>query len=202
MPSSSAAQPRLRVLFAVTLAGGLAACGGGGGSGDDSATGTGGGTEAPAPGPAASPAAVADCGLPDFRAEALRLINQHRTAGAVCGRQGRFDATKALTWSDRLAQAAAGHSADMANHDYFSHTSRDGTSFSQRIQATGYRGATLAENIAAGQSSVQEVVNSWMDSEGHCVNIMTADYTEFGLACVAGPGSYGRYWTMNLAAPR
>ena len=92
----------------------------------------------------------------------------------------------------------------MSARNYFSHTSADGRTLRTRIEATGYAWSTIGENIAAGYSGVQTVVDAWMASPGHCVNIMTAAYTEMGMACVAGNANstYGNYWTMDLAKPR
>lgn len=198
-PASVRAQ--LALLFATVL---VAACGGGGG---DAASATSpAGATAPPP-PAAAPASADDptrtCNLPDFGAAALALVNQKRAAGATCGSTS-YGPAAALAWKAQLNQAANGHSADMAAQNYFSHTSKDGRTLSNRVDATGYAWAGLGENIAAGYPSVQAVVNGWMASPGHCVNIMNPDFSEMGLACVPGSSSttYSNYWTMDLGKPR
>ncbi|AKJ26878.1 CAP domain-containing protein [Caldimonas brevitalea] len=162
------------------------------------------GDPAPAAGPAA-PAAAADitCGLPNFRADALRLINQRRAAGATCGSNGYFPPTTALAWNDRLTAAAYGHSREMATYNYFSHRSRDGRTMSDRVTAAGYTWSAVGENIAAGQQTVAAAVDSWMKSAGHCASIMSARYRDMGLACASSSSSdYGRYWTFDVARPR
>lgn len=171
----------------------LAACGGGG----DAAPATGDQAVQPAPG------ATPDCGLADFPATALTLINAQRAAGADCRSAGQFGPAAALRWNDLLAQAAAGHSSDMAENDYFSHTSRDGRTLAERIDATGYEWTSAGENIAAGYGSVEAVMAGWMASDGHCANIMKPQFTEMGMACVPGSASttYTSYWTLNLAKP-
>jgi uncharacterized protein YkwD len=189
----------------------LQACGGGGG--DDAEANT---SEASAaapntpstPAPAASsppssvPAADTTCGLANFEADALRLVNQQRATGATCGSRGSFAPAAALTWNARLAGAAYGHSRDMADNNYFSHDSRDGRSMVDRINATGYTWSTIGENIAAGYGSVQSTVNGWMASEGHCANLMNPRFTEFALACARNDASqYRIYWTQNLGRP-
>jgi uncharacterized protein YkwD len=61
----------------------------------------------------------------------------------------------------------------------------------------------VGENIAAGYASVNAVVDGWMASDGHCANVMGANFRDVGVACVAASGSrYGSYWTMNLGRPR
>ena len=192
-----------RVAIGVLLAL-LAACGGGG---DDAAS------------PEASPVvasdgaqdsetpqveAAASCGIADFAATALARINARRAAGASCGSRGSFAPAAALRWNELLAQAAAGHSADMAAQNYFSHTSADGRSMTDRVNATGYAWASLGENIAAGYRDIDSVVEGWMLSEGHCANLMNPAFDEIGLACVPGPSGsrYAQYWTQNLARAR
>ena len=172
--------------LAVLLA--LQACGGGG---DD-----GGAT-------AATPvAADIGCGLANFQADALRIVNARRAQGASCGTRGSFAPAGALAWNTALANAAYGHSRDRADQNFFSHTGSDGSSFDARISAAGYSWHAVAENIAAGPTSVQAVVDGWMASDGHCANIMSASYRDMGLACARTASSaYGIYWTMDLGAP-
>lgn len=133
----------------------------------------------------------------------LRLVNARRAAGASCGARGNFAATTALTWNTPLADAAYGHSRDMATLNYFSHTSADGRTLGTRVTASGYAWSSVGENIAAGYSSVQSVVDGWMASDGHCANLMGASFVHVGMACARQTGStYGSYWTMDLARPR
>lgn len=174
----------------------IAACGGGGG-GDSGAADA--GTPAPAPPPAAS----GTCDIPDFNAQMLARINAFRASAQSCGSSGSFTAAPALAWSDKLTQAAAGHSQDMATKNYFSHDSQDGRSFSQRITAAGYTWSAAGENIAAGQNSIDSVMTSWQNSPGHCANLMSKNFTQVGVACVPGAAgaTYSRYWTMDLAKP-
>jgi uncharacterized protein YkwD len=153
------------------------------------------------PAAAASATAPATCGLPDFAAAALQRINDLRAAGATCGSHGAFAPAAALAWNAQLNQAASAHSQDMATQNYFSHTSADGRSMSDRINATGYSWSALGENIAAGYLSVNAVLDGWMSSDGHCANLMSPGFSEVGLACVPGTAasSYNTYWTMDLA---
>lgn len=145
--------------------------------------------------------AASTCGLPQFRSEMLALLNQARAQARACGTQN-FSAAPALGWDDQLFAAAAAHAEDMARNDYFSHDSQDGRTFSQRITDAGYDWSAAGENIAAGQADVAQVVNAWLDSPGHCANIMSDAFSEVGVACVADPQStYTHYWAMSLAWP-
>jgi uncharacterized protein YkwD len=153
-----------------------------------------------APDALASPAAEATCGIADFGAEALRLVNARRAAGADCGAGGTFPPAPPVQWNDRLAAAAAGHALDMAEHDYFEHVGLDGRTVGQRVSAEGYNWHTVGENIAAGQRAIAQVVDGWIDSDSHCVNMMDPEFREIGMACAADAGStYGRYWVLDLA---
>lgn len=97
--------------------------------------------------------------------------------------------------------AARGHSTDMARLDYLSHTGRDGRSVAQRVLAQGYPWSVVGENLAAGPQTVDEVVDGWLASPGHCVNLMKRDFAEVAVACVQREGTtWGRYWTMVLAS--
>jgi uncharacterized protein YkwD len=203
-------KPKLRrraALHALTAAVfALQACGGGGGD-DNDAQPTGAPapapTPAPSPAPAPAPGPDSTCGLANFEADALRLVNQYRAAGASCGAQGNFAPAPALTRQSQLASAAYGHARDMADNNYFSHTSLDGRSLAERINASGYVWSSIGENIAGGQGSVQAVVAAWMGSDGHCANLMNPNFTQFGLACARNDAStYRIYWTQNLGRPR
>ena len=160
-------------------------------------------TSSPSPSPSPAPPAAHTCGLSNFQSQMLQLVNARRAAGASCGSRGSFAPAAALAWNTRLTDAAYGHSRDMADNNYFSHTSLDGRTLGQRVTAAGYSWSALGENIAGGPSTVQQVVDGWMASDGHCANIMNANFTEIGVACAGNASSqWGRYWTMDLARPR
>ncbi len=111
-----------------------------------------------------------------------------------------------LTLNTQLSQAAEDHSDSMANDDFFSHTGADGSSVGDRVQDADYQYSRVGENIAAGQSTAEEVVQGWMDSPGHRANILNADYTEIGLgyeylANDTGSVNYNHYWTQVFGTP-
>lgn len=132
----------------------------------------------------------------------MNRINEARASSRMCGTT-QYPATGPVQWNSKLFDAAAGHSVDMATNNYFSHTGQDGSTFSQRISAAGYVWSTAGENIAAGQNTVEEVMNGWLQSAGHCANIMNGAFTEVAVACARNDAStYKQYWTMELAHPR
>ncbi|WP_231950359.1 CAP domain-containing protein [Allokutzneria albata] len=109
------------------------------------------------------------------------LVN-HARAEAGC---------PALRIDERLANAAQRHSADMAERNYFSHTSPDGASFVDRARAAGYP-RPGGENIAKGQRSAEQVMESWMQSSGHRANILNCRFTALGM----GLDTRGWVWTQ------
>ena len=114
----------------------------------------------------------------------VELANQERAASG-CDR--------ALVVDDRLAEAAQGHSTDMSDRDYFSHTSPEGETFADRIIEAGYP-SPAAENIARGQRSAEQVMEAWMNSDGHRRNILNCEYVAIGV----GLDTDGWYWTQDF----
>jgi uncharacterized protein YkwD len=149
-------------------------------------------------------ASASTCGLADFQASALARVNQYRAAGASCGTAGPFAPSAALRWNAALTQAAEVHSQDMKANNFFSHTGFTGSTLAQRINATGYAWSAIAENIAAGQITMNQVIDGWMGSDGHCANLMNPNLIDIGLVCVAGAAgnAYTTYWTMDLGKPQ
>lgn len=132
----------------------------------------------------------------------MNSINAARANSRMCG-STYYAAVNPLQWNDKLFAAGVGHATDMGEQDYFSHTSLDGRTFDQRITATGYSWSTVGENIAAGQAGIEQVMNDWLKSPGHCVNIMNGNFTEAGVTCVKNDTStYKQYWAMELGRPR
>jgi uncharacterized protein YkwD len=95
----------------------------------------------------------------------------------------------ALVPNASLAEAAEGHSADMAGRDYFSHVSPGGSTPLDRIRAAGYipdpeAGYAVGENIAWGTmwlATPQAIVAAWMASPEHRANILDPAYRESGV---------------------
>jgi uncharacterized protein YkwD len=134
--------------------------------------------------PAPQPATDGITALEDLVTE---LANDERVA-AGCEEQLRTD--------ERLRTAARGHSQDMADHDYFSHTGLDGSSPSDRARRAGYPGG-VGENIAAGYRTPEDVMRGWMDSDGHRANLLECEYVAIGVGLAYDAG--GRpYWTQNF----
>ncbi|MDA3646207.1 CAP domain-containing protein [Saccharopolyspora indica] len=101
-----------------------------------------------------------------------------------------------------LAEAATGHSADMAHRDFFDHTGSNGSRPAGRTSAAGYPGDYIGENIAAGYDSAEVVFQKWMDTAVHRGNILDCKFTDLGVGRVDVPSSrYRVYWTQDLGRP-
>jgi len=140
------------------------------------------------------PVAVPDCPLMNtsHEAQVIDLINVERAKAGL----------SALSAQGQLGSAARLHSTDMACNNYFSHTGLDGSTIGDRAERQGYNWSSVGENIAAGYSSPESVVQGWMNSPGHKANILGADYTEIGIGYAFGAASdYGAYWTAVFASP-
>ena len=132
----------------------------------------------------------------------LELVNAARAEGRRCGRR-RFDAAKPLTLSAPLARAAAAHAADMAVNGFMEHHGSDGSTAGERANRAGYRWRVVGENIAAGHPDADAVVEGWLESAGHCANIMNAQFAEMGVAFVPAPHSDLRIlWAQVFGARR
>ena len=150
---------------------------------------------------------------PHQRSVYLQAVNRMRAQPRRCGSR-TYAAAKPLRWNRKLYLAAYEHSRDMASCCHFSHhgsgKASDWTataqqlgkcsSFVDRIENNGYtRHLAIAENIAYGMRSVEEVMQQWIESPGHCKNIMNPSFTEFGMAQVKD--SSGRYyWTQTFGS--
>ncbi|WP_237562903.1 CAP domain-containing protein [Bacillus dakarensis] len=91
-----------------------------------------------------------------------------------------------------LSNVAREKSRDMQQNNYFSHTSPTYGSPFDMMRDFGVNYQSAGENIAKGQRSPEEVVNAWMNSEGHRKNILSSDYTHIGV----GHNQNGNYWTQ------
>lgn len=136
-----------------------------------------------------------------FKERLIAAVNVLRASEQQCGDQ-ILPASAPLAWSVKLQKVAYEHSSQMAITNVVSHISLDARHPADRVRAVGYRFASLAENICAGVYDVSGVIKAWLESPSHCKQMLSADYTEFGVACVKREkGYYRRYWTMNLASP-
>ncbi len=131
----------------------------------------------------------------DVELEVVRLVNEARRSARSCGDE-QYAAARPLRADDRLSQASREHARDMGERGYFDHTSADGRSPWDRAEAAGYDSAG-GENIAAGYVTPADVVQGWLDSPGHCANLMSPDMVDIGVGHAVVDGSrYRSYWVQ------
>jgi uncharacterized protein YkwD len=117
-----------------------------------------------------------------FIMEVFALLNQHRQS------KGRAP----LTYDDKLESAIMGHCHHMAAHGFFDHNAPENSVGDPWTRAEACGTSASGENIAVGQQSPQEVMDSWTWSPGHNAN-MLGDFTRVGIGFYAG-GEWGTYW--------
>ncbi|MGH6639777.1 MAG: CAP domain-containing protein [Polaromonas sp.] len=147
-----------------------------------------------------SPPGAAQAG--DVQAQVLALVNEARARPRRCGAES-FAAARPVRLNATLQGIAVAHAADMARHSYFSHTGHDGSRVAERASRAGYPWRAIGENIAAGQMNAEATVQGWLNSPGHCANIMSQVYAEMGAAfAVNKQSSAGIYWVQVFGAAR
>jgi uncharacterized YkwD family protein len=120
--------------------------------------------------------------LSQFEQEVVELTNAERSKHGL----------QPLQMDAELSNVAREKSRDMAASNYFDHNSPTYGSPFDMIQQFGIQYRSAGENIAKGQRSPQEVVNAWMNSEGHRANILNDNFTHIGVGFV----EQGNHWTQ------
>ncbi|MFE4029286.1 CAP domain-containing protein [Priestia sp. YIM B13551] len=112
------------------------------------------------------------------------LVNQERAKAGL----------KPLTINAELSRVARYKSADMHDKGYFDHTSPTYGSPFDMMKSFGISYKSAGENIAYGQKTPKEVMESWMNSSGHRANILNANYTDLGIGYLSDKN----YWTQQF----
>ncbi|SEL28928.1 Uncharacterized conserved protein YkwD, contains CAP (CSP/antigen 5/PR1) domain [Roseateles sp. YR242] len=148
------------------------------------------------------PAVAAPCDLNLRTEQVLKQLNALRAQARVCGKQA-MGAAAPLRWQPTLVDAASRYAAELSGRDKLTHTSLSGATLAERLDAARYPMRLAGENLASGPDSIEEVIGLWLQSPGHCENLMGADFTEVGLACDIREGHQAQpYWVLELGRPR
>jgi len=136
----------------------------------------------------------------------LVLTNEARTHERLCGGVC-YRATTPLQRNAILDSSARKHAEDMAVTHTLSHDTPAGAinypanySFDDRMRDEGYIGHWYGENIARGQADAESVIADWLESPGHCANIMNPNFKEIGLGLKEDDGGV-KYWVQDFGAP-
>lgn len=122
--------------------------------------------------------------LSAYEQKVVDLTNQERAKNGA----------PALKVDAALSKMASDKSQDMATNNYFSHTSPTYGSPFDMMKQYGITYRYAGENIAMGQKTPEEVVQAWMNSEGHRKNMLNPNFTHIGVGYV----SQGNYWTQEF----
>ena len=142
-------------------------------------------TPAPAPVVPETAAPAANSSVSDIEREVTAIVNAVRAENGL----------GALTIDDKLSQTARAKAVDMAQNNYFSHTSPTYGSPFDMMKRFGVDYNTAGENIAKGYSTAQAVVDGWMNSPGHRANILNPSFTRTGVGYTAD----GDHWAQMFA---
>ena len=126
-----------------------------------------------------------DADILPIEKEVLALVNQEREKHGL----------KPLQLDAEVFKVANMKSQDMRDHHYFDHQSPTYGSPFEMLKQQGIDFKAAGENIAAGQKTAEEVMDGWMNSEGHRANILNPNFTHIGIGYVQG-GDHGTYWTQ------
>jgi uncharacterized YkwD family protein len=128
--------------------------------------------------------------LASYEQQVITLVNKERSNRGL----------GLLSYDSQLGYVARLKSQDMIDNHYFSHTSPTYGSPFRMMEDFGLRFSAAGENIAYGQRTAQEVMNSWMNSAGHRANILSSTYTHIGVG-VAKASNGTLYWTQEFTKP-
>ncbi|HDX7083245.1 TPA: sporulation protein [Clostridioides difficile] len=120
-----------------------------------------------------------------YQKEVVDLVNVERAKAGL----------NPLTLDSSISSVATKKSQDMIDNNYFSHNSPTYGSPFDMLKKFGISYKTAGENIAMGQKTPKEVVNAWMNSEGHRKNIMNPNFSKIGVG-VAQKSGGSIYWTQ------
>ena len=132
-------------------------------------------------------------GLLRPRTAGLRDLARVRAAMLARGQRRAAEGRRACPCAPNpeLDQAAQRHAEDMLARHYFAHESPEGETVRERARAAGYDWRAIGENIAEGQLSVDEVMDTWMHSPPHRRNILDRDFKELGVGLALGKSGGG-----------
>jgi hypothetical protein len=118
---------------------------------------------------------------------------------ALCNAEREANGVEPLTTRQDLWEEVAMVRANECTV-YFNHTRPNGTSCFTAYDEAGIWSGYKGENIAAGQTDAEDVVNSWMNSSGHRANILSGNYTVLATGYAVVNSGYSKYYCQNFAS--
>jgi len=124
--------------------------------------------------------------------QVIALVNAERIAQGLA----------AYSVDSRLTAAARVQGTDMACNHFTSHTGSDGSTVRDRVARQRYAWSWIGENYYAGHGGAQAAFDWWMNSTPHRNNLLSPNYTQFGVGYVYDADSdYGGYFVVVFAKP-
>lgn len=117
--------------------------------------------------------------------EVLSLVNKYRNQNGLAS----------VTLDSSLCKAADIRAKEIKSS--FSHTRPNGSSCFTVLSELGISYGGAGENIAYGQSTPEEVMTAWMNSDGHRANILGSSFTKLGVGVYSSGGTL--YWAQMFA---
>lgn len=132
--------------------------------------------------------------LGEMRRRMLQAVNAERRGRSL----------PSLAPNPRLDRIAQAYADDMLKRSHYGHVDPEGLTVRERAYAGGYDLRFVAENLASGQPTVEEVMDGWMKSEKHRDNILSKIYTEagFGLSIGRNRRGYQIIWVQVFGRER
>jgi uncharacterized protein YkwD len=151
--------------------------------------------------------ALAKSEADDFRSSTGGLADADSVRHAVIERingERRGRHMPPLRLEPRLNRAAQDYAQRMLRESFYGHRAPDGSDALTRIRASGYEPRAVGENLAQGQSSVEEALDGWLASPAHRENIFDSDFRDMGLGFAFGKNASGYQvlWVQVFATPR
>ncbi|MBU1092300.1 CAP domain-containing protein [Patescibacteria group bacterium] len=106
----------------------------------------------------------------------IQLTNQIRTVRGI----------PVLAQNALLGESAQNKAEDMASKGYFDHADQDGNRMSYWMRSAGYDYLRAGENLAKGFSTPEAVIQAWLNSPTHYMNLVNDNYTEIGVGVATG----------------
>ena len=146
--------------------------------------------------PGGTQAADSSCPRADARPDNISVDDYAASLFCVANETRREWGRPILVRQRNLRRAADWQSDDMVENDYFSHTSADGDTLSDRLDQANFIPSSdrwrAGENLAAGRGamgSAQEIVDGWMNSREHRINLLDPGFSLVGIGVSRGwPG--------------
>ena len=118
-----------------------------------------------------------------YMQQVISLVNEERAKMGL----------PSVTEASDLASAAAVRAKEISSS--FSHTRPNGSYYNTALDENGVKYRGSGENIAYGQRTAQEVMDGWMNSQGHRANILNGSYTKIGVGFYEGSNGV-KYWVQ------